>query len=96
MTPVNNVIVLAYDNYLTDENQRQVRKLSEVFDIRIHSSWSDDITHLVVQCYSTGHCLRTAKYLNALVSHSYIVDMQWVNDSLSFKSLQLEVRNILQ
>lgn len=88
-------IVVTYSNVNTEEELDVLRELIHVFDIHAHAEWSDRITHLVVKTAGDNdYCLRTTKYMSAILANCYIVTFDWAKDSLSSKTLLPEVYNI--
>lgn len=75
----------------TDEELDILKKLIHVFDIHAHTDWSNDVTHLVVKTYEDNFCMRTKKYMNAMLGNRFIVTIDWAKDSLNSKILQPEV-----
>lgn len=80
---------------MTDSQEIFVRKLTTVLGIRVESTWNDDVTHFVVRTAGNGtYNIRSTYYFNAIVSNCPVVNLQWVRDCLSKKSLRPAVRNI--
>lgn len=77
----------------SDEELDVLRELINVFDIHAHTEWSDKITHLVVKTWGDNYCMRTRKYMNAILANCYIVNFDWAKDSLNSKTLLSEVFN---
>lgn len=87
----NKNIVITYTNLETDDELDVLRELVHLFQLHAHTSWSDRVTHLVVKTLNDGTCLRTRKYVNALLSNCFIVTFEWAKDCLRTKSLRPEV-----
>jgi len=87
----NKKIFLTYTNLETDDDLDVLREMVHLFNIHVNTMWSERITHLVVKTGNDGSCLRTKKYLNALLSNCYIVVLDWAKDCLSRKTLLPEV-----
>lgn len=87
----NKRIFLTYTNLDTDDDLNILRALIRLFDIHANTTWSERVTHLIVKTADDGSCLRTKKYLNALLSNCFIVTFEWAKDCLSTKTLLPEV-----
>jgi len=68
-----------------------LKEFLNCFGVHASTPWCDNITHLIVKPDKNGKCLRTSKYLNALLSNCTIVCFQWLIDCLASKSLLPEV-----
>lgn len=84
------------DNFVNDDELDLIKRMAIKFGFTIHLTWSDVITHLVVKTFSTNICLRTPNFANALLFDRCIVNLEWVKESFSRESLQLEVCNTLR
>jgi len=86
----NQRIVITYSN-VKDDELKVLQELVDVFDLYAYISWDDRVTHLVVKTLPSGRCIRTKKFLNALLFNCFIVTMDWVKNCLSSKTLLPEV-----
>lgn len=91
-----NVKAMLLDNFENDDELDLIKHMAIQFGFTIHMEWSNVITHLVVKTLSTNICLRTSNFGNALVSDCYIVNLDWVKESISLGSVQNEVCNTLR
>lgn len=85
-----------YDKYLTFSNfdiseMDTMVKFCEMFNIALMNEWSDQITHLIIKLQVNGKPLKTRKYINAILSHCYIVTDEWVQECMNSNTLVSEV-----
>lgn len=66
-------------------------EFANFFDIKLLNAWDDSVTHLVVNTNDSNKCVRTKKYIYAILSHCFIVSFNWVKECLFSKSLLTEV-----
>lgn len=73
---------------LTDDEQKSVKELKDfglVEDVR--ESFSSDVTHLIIQSFkkeveNRRMCPRTMKFFQAILNKCWVLDKQWVYDSI--------------
>jgi len=86
----NNNIVITYTN-VEDDELEVLQELVDVFELNAHVSWSDSVTHLIVKTLPTGRCIRTKKFMNALLLNCFIITLDWAKNCLASKTLLPEV-----
>lgn len=72
----------------------QLKNWASIYGIKVvnvDSNWNDNITHLIVKTKADSVCLRTLKFMNALLSNCLIISFEWVTDSKKKGELQPEV-----
>jgi len=86
----NKHIVITYSN--VEDNELEVlQELVDVFELNAHISWNDSVTHLIVKTLPTGRCIRTKKFMNALLINCFIITLEWAKNCLASKTLLPEV-----
>lgn len=86
----NQHIVITYSN-VEDEELQVLQEFVDMFELDAHVSWNDSITHLIVKTQPAGRCIRTNKFMNALLLNCFIVSMEWAQNCLSSRTLLPEV-----
>lgn len=86
----NQHIVITYSN-VEDEELQVLQELVDMFELNAHVSWNDSVTHLIVKTNIKGRCIRTNKFMNALLLNRFIVTMDWARNCLSSRKLLPEV-----
>ncbi|KAL7670378.1 hypothetical protein ACOME3_005312 [Neoechinorhynchus agilis] len=82
-------IEIAVTNLMPDEIT-QVDELAQILQIRRSNQVTESTTHLITRSGITrGYC-RTLKIIQAIARHIYILDFDWVTDSLSTFTLMNE------
>ncbi|XP_072036784.1 BRCA1-associated RING domain protein 1-like [Amphiura filiformis] len=72
----------------TGLNKSQRTKLdscSKLLKGRVVNEFRPDITHLVAGCTAEGVCMRTIKYLQAILTGKWVVNFTWVMECLKKK-----------
>ncbi|CAI6350973.1 unnamed protein product [Macrosiphum euphorbiae] len=82
--------VITYSN-VKDDELKVLQELIHVFDLNSYISWDDRVTHLIVKTLPSGRCIRTKKFMYALLFNCFIITMDWAKNCLSSKTLLPEV-----
>ncbi|XP_022179489.1 uncharacterized protein LOC111040071 isoform X1 [Myzus persicae] len=86
----NGNIVISYTN-VEDCELEILQELVDLFELDARVSWSDSVTHLIVKTLPTGRCIRTKKFMNALLLNCFIITLEWAKNCLASKTLLPEV-----
>ncbi|XP_025190776.1 uncharacterized protein LOC112591234 [Melanaphis sacchari] len=86
----NKHIVITYTNVENDELE-VLQELVDMFKLNAHVAWSDSVTHLIVKTLPNGRCIRTKKFINALLLNCFIISLDWAKDCINSKTLLPEV-----
>jgi len=86
----NQHIVISYSN-VEDSELEVLQELIDMFELNAHISWDDSVTHLIVKTLPSGICVRTKKFMNALLLNRFIITMEWAKNCLSSRTLLPEV-----
>lgn len=79
--PTNRVVLLG--SGLDERQEQDLRRCVEILGADLKTTFSRDVTHLVVSCNREGNCQqRTLKVLSALVTGKWIVSTSWVDECL--------------
>lgn len=89
----NKRIHITFTNFDTENEMKVLKELVGVFNLNIQKVWSDRITHLVVKTLPDGTCMRTTKFMNALLFNCFIISLEWAVNCLASKKLLPEVCN---
>jgi len=86
----NKHIIITYTNIESNELE-VLQDLVDTFKINAHVGWNDSVTHLIVKTLPDGRCVRTKKFMSALLFNCFIVSLEWAKDCLTSKTLLPEV-----
>jgi len=86
----NKHIVITYTN-IEDEDLGVIQELVDMFELNAHVTWNDNVTHLITNTLPTGRCIRTKKFMNAMLINCFIISLEWVKNCLASKTLLPEV-----
>ncbi|XP_064455488.1 BRCA1-associated RING domain protein 1-like [Ornithodoros turicata] len=80
-TRCSSVVLLG--SGLDEKQEMDLEHCAEILGAELRTSFSQDVTHLVVSCNKEGNCQqRTLKVLNALLTGKWIVSTSWVDKCL--------------
>lgn len=62
-----------------------------MFKLNVSVTWDDRVTHLILKTNAERRCIRTKKFMNALLLNCFIVSLEWAKDCITSKTLLPEV-----
>ncbi|RWS26163.1 breast cancer type 1 susceptibility protein-like isoform X1 [Leptotrombidium deliense] len=78
---VRNSIVLASTS-LTKSQTNELSKFRKKFFCEYKESYDNDVTHIICRTVDENYTSRTIKYLHGLVGNKWLVNFEWIEDSL--------------
>ncbi|XP_793413.3 BRCA1-associated RING domain protein 1 [Strongylocentrotus purpuratus] len=64
---------------------------SDLLQGRVVDEFSPEVTHLVAACEEDGQCLRTMKYMQAVLAGRWVVSFKWVKECIKLEERVEEV-----
>ncbi|KAE9543007.1 hypothetical protein AGLY_002918 [Aphis glycines] len=86
----NRHIVITYTN-VENKELEVIRDLVDMFKLNVSISWTDKVTHLILKTNADKRCIRTKKFMNALLLNCFIISLEWAKDCITSKTLLPEV-----
>jgi len=86
----NKHIVVTYTN-VENRELEVIRDLVDMFKLKVTISWKNSVTHLILKTNADKRCIRTKKFMNALLMNCFIISLEWAKDCITSKTLLPEV-----
>nr|XP_054767566.1 BRCA1-associated RING domain protein 1-like [Lytechinus pictus] len=64
---------------------------SDILEGRVVDEFSPDVTHLVAACEEDGRCLRTMKYMQAVLAGRWVVSSKWISECIKHEERVEEI-----
>ncbi|XP_033639639.1 BRCA1-associated RING domain protein 1-like [Asterias rubens] len=78
---------------LNDSQRKRLQACAKLLgNGRVVSEFGSEVTHLVASCNHDNLCMRTMKYLNAVLSGIWVVSFNWITECLRIKGQAEEVK----
>lgn len=70
---------------LNQEQEQELFDCAEILNAEVVDKFNEKVTHLITVCNDVGHCQRTMKFLQAILTGKWILNYSWVEECIAFK-----------